>query len=127
MTPNPCRSSKAAGGVVRARSLLFFYQICVVEAQPLALCYAGRNMSTMNYVIRYDGGNIGTWRVMSDGWEELALTPRQALEMIATREINERNNDVATMSIRWLDVPDWEEIPSPDDFEAFHPARIPQQ
>ena len=112
---------------VRARAILFFYQICVVEAQPLALCYAGRNMSTMNYVIRYENGNIGTWRVTSDDWEEVALTPRQALEMIATREISDRNNDIATMSIRWLDVPEWEEIPSPDDFEAFHPARIPQQ
>lgn len=84
-------------------------------------------MSTMNYVIRFENGLIGTWRVTSDNWEEVALTPRQALEMIATHELHERNNDVANMSIRWLDVPDWEDIPSPDDFDAFHPASIPAQ
>ena len=81
----------------------------------------------MTYVIRYQAGSTPIWHIAADGYNDIALTAHQALELISTREVLTLGKDSAAMSIRWLDVPEWERVPSVDDFDSFAPADSPLQ
>jgi hypothetical protein len=81
----------------------------------------------MTYVIRYEAGPTPVWHIEADGYTDIALTAQQALELISTREIFDLGKETASMSIRWLDVPDWERVPTADEFEAFAPQHPPLQ
>jgi len=81
----------------------------------------------MNYVIRYEAGLTPVWHIEADGYRDIALTAQQALEIISTREVFDLGKDEASMSIRWLDVPAWERVPSTEEFEAFAPQHPPVQ
>jgi hypothetical protein len=81
----------------------------------------------MTYVIRYEAGPTPIWHIEADGYTDIALTAQQALELISTREVFGLGKDTASMSIRWLNVPEWERVPSESDFEAFAPQEAPIQ
>jgi hypothetical protein len=81
----------------------------------------------MTYVIRYQAGPTPIWHIESDGYTDIALTAQQALELISTREVYTLGKEMASMSIRWLNVPEWERVPTENDFEAFSNADSPTQ